>query len=53
LKRSTLDAVLIGATSIEKQVLVGEAKISGDPLKLAQFFSWIVNFDTAFPIVTP
>ncbi|MGA2493353.1 MAG: alkyl sulfatase dimerization domain-containing protein [Roseiarcus sp.] len=53
LTRPALDAVLIGATSLEKQVLAGKAKISGNPLKLAQFFSWIVNFDPNFPIVTP
>ena len=44
--------VMLGTVTMEKQIVDGKAKLSGDPKKLAQFVSWLDNFEFWFNIVT-
>ena len=50
--RAALNDVMLGTVTMEKQIVDGKAKLSGDPRKLAQFVSWLDNFDFWFNIVT-
>ena len=50
--RAALNEVMLGTTTMEKQIIDGKAKLSGDPQKLAQFVSWLDSFDFRFNIVT-
>lgn len=50
--RAALNDVILGEATIEKQIIDGKVKISGDPQKLAQFVSWLDTFDFWFNIVT-
>ena len=38
---------------MEKLVMSGKAKLTGDTKKLGEFVSWLDNFDFWFNIVTP
>jgi alkyl sulfatase BDS1-like metallo-beta-lactamase superfamily hydrolase len=51
--RVAFNDVMLGTTTMEKQVIDGKAKITGNPQKLAEFLSWLDNFDFWFNIVTP
>lgn len=51
--RSDLNDVMMGNTSMEKLVVGGKAKLTGDTKKLGEFVSWLDNFDFWFNIVTP
>jgi alkyl sulfatase BDS1-like metallo-beta-lactamase superfamily hydrolase len=50
--RAALNDVMLGSTTMEKQIVDGNAKLSGDPKKLSQFVSCLDNFDFWFNIVT-
>ncbi|MFM0247796.1 alkyl sulfatase C-terminal domain-containing protein [Paraburkholderia sediminicola] len=51
--RTDLNDVMMGNTTMEKQVIAGKAKITGNTQKLGEFVSWLDNFDFWFNIVTP
>jgi alkyl sulfatase BDS1-like metallo-beta-lactamase superfamily hydrolase len=51
--RSDLNDVMMGNATMEKLVMSGKAKLSGDTKKLGEFVSWLDNFDFWFNIVTP
>jgi alkyl sulfatase BDS1-like metallo-beta-lactamase superfamily hydrolase len=51
--RTALNDVMLGELTMEKQIVDGKVRISGDPQKLAQFVSWLDSFDFWFNIVTP
>ena len=53
LSKSTLDAVQLGQTTMEKAIASGDASISGDPAALKQFMSLLDSFPFWFNIVTP
>ena len=44
---------MMGNTTMEKQVVAGKVKITGNSQKLGEFVSWLDNFDFWFNIVTP
>lgn len=50
--RAALNDVMLGVATMEKQIVDGKAKLSGDPRKLAEFISWLDTFDFWFNIVT-
>jgi alkyl sulfatase BDS1-like metallo-beta-lactamase superfamily hydrolase len=52
LTRAALNDVMLGTVTMEKQIVDGKAKLSGDPKKLAEFVSWLDKFDFWFNIVT-
>jgi alkyl sulfatase BDS1-like metallo-beta-lactamase superfamily hydrolase len=51
--RTDLNDVMMGNTTMEKQVVAGKVKITGNSQKLGEFVSWLDNFDFWFNIVTP
>ncbi len=53
LARSTLDAVTLGTTTLEKEIASGNIKITGNPQRFAELMSILDTFPGAFPIVTP
>jgi alkyl sulfatase BDS1-like metallo-beta-lactamase superfamily hydrolase len=53
ISRSDLNEVMMGQTTMEKQVVSGKAKITGNTQKLGEFVTWLDNFDFWFNIVTP
>jgi alkyl sulfatase BDS1-like metallo-beta-lactamase superfamily hydrolase len=50
--REALNDVMLGASTMEKQVVEGKSKLSGDPKKLAEFVGLLDNFPFWFNIVT-
>ena len=50
--RTALNDVMLGTATLEKQIIAGNAKLTGDPKKLAQFVSWLDTFEFWFPIST-
>ena len=50
--RTALNDVMLGTATMEKQIIAGNAKLTGDPQKLAQFVSWLDTFEFWFPIST-
>lgn len=50
--RSALNDVMLGASTMEKQVIEGKAKLTGDPKKLSEFVGLLDNFNFWFNIVT-
>jgi alkyl sulfatase BDS1-like metallo-beta-lactamase superfamily hydrolase len=50
--RAALNDVMLGAVTMEKQIVDGKAKVSGDPRKLAEFISCLDTFEFWFNIVT-
>lgn len=52
MSRTDLNDVMLGTANMEKQIIAGKAKLTGDPQKLAQFVSWLDTFEFWFPIVT-
>jgi alkyl sulfatase BDS1-like metallo-beta-lactamase superfamily hydrolase len=50
--RTALNDVMLGTTTMEKQIMAGKAKLTGDPQKLAAFVACLDNFDFWFHIVT-
>lgn len=53
LARETLDAVMLGATTVQDAVASGAIAIDGNPLKVAELFGLLDTFDEPFNIVTP
>ncbi len=50
--REALNDVMLGVSTMEKQVVEGKAKLSGDPKKLSEFVGLLDNFEFWFNIVT-
>ncbi|KRB59513.1 hypothetical protein ASE04_26465 [Rhizobium sp. Root708] len=50
--REALNDVMLGTSTMEKQVVEGKAKLTGDPKKLSEFVGLLDNFEFWFPIVT-
>ncbi|HYY27303.1 MAG TPA: alkyl sulfatase dimerization domain-containing protein [Chthoniobacterales bacterium] len=50
--RAAFNDVVLGAVTMEKLIVDGKAKLTGDPGKLAEFISWLDSFDFWFNIVT-
>ena len=50
--RTALNDVMLGTATMEKQIIAGNAKLTGDPQKLAKFVSWLDTFEFWFPIST-
>jgi alkyl sulfatase BDS1-like metallo-beta-lactamase superfamily hydrolase len=50
--RDALNDVMLGTATMEKQIVTGKAKLTGDPKKLASFVSCLDTFDFWFNIVT-
>ena len=53
MSRTDLNDVMMGNTTMQKQIIAGKAKITGNTQKLGEFVSWLDNFDFWFNIVTP
>ena len=53
MSRTDLNDVMMGVTTMQKQIIAGKAKITGNTQKLGEFVSWLDNFDFWFNIVTP
>jgi alkyl sulfatase BDS1-like metallo-beta-lactamase superfamily hydrolase len=51
--RTILNDVMMGNTTMEKEVIAGRVKIAGNTQKPGEFVSWLDNFDFWFNIVTP
>nr|WKF58851.1 Putative alkyl/aryl-sulfatase YjcS [Paraburkholderia busanensis] len=51
--RTDLNEVMMGTSTMEKQVMAGKAKITGNTQKLGEFVTWLDNFEFWFNIVTP
>ena len=51
--RATLDEVAQGQATVAEKLAAGEARIEGDPAKLAEFLSLLDTFEFWFNIVTP
>jgi alkyl sulfatase BDS1-like metallo-beta-lactamase superfamily hydrolase len=52
LTRDAMNDVMLGTVTMEKQIVAGKAKLTGDPMKLSQFVSCLDTFDFWFNIVT-
>jgi alkyl sulfatase BDS1-like metallo-beta-lactamase superfamily hydrolase len=52
ISRADFNDVILGAATMEKQIVAGKAKLSGDPQKLAKFVSCLDTFEFWFNIVT-
>jgi alkyl sulfatase BDS1-like metallo-beta-lactamase superfamily hydrolase len=50
--RSALNDVMLGVSTMEKQVVEGKAKLTGDPKKLSEFVGLLDTFNFWFNIVT-
>ncbi|EHM01295.1 hypothetical protein HMPREF9946_02032 [Acetobacteraceae bacterium AT-5844] len=50
--RAAFNEVMLGTTPMEKLIVDGTAKITGDPRKLAELVSCLDSFDLWFNIVT-
>jgi alkyl sulfatase BDS1-like metallo-beta-lactamase superfamily hydrolase len=44
--RAALNDVMLGAATMESQIVAGKAKLTGDPKKLAKFVSRLDTFDS-------
>lgn len=53
LPRTTLDAVLLGGTTLREAIGSGAAAVAGNPLKIAELFGLLDTFGSPFNIVTP
>ncbi len=51
--RAALDKVVLGEATAAEMMAAGEARIEGDPTKLAEFLSLMDTFEFWFNIVTP
>ena len=52
-RRATLDRVLVGETTLDKEIEAGSIRIQGDRRKLAELLSLLDSFEPMFNIVTP
>jgi len=53
LKRSTLDEIILGETSLDQKITSGELKVEGNRKTLDDFFSLLDTFEFWFNLVTP
>lgn len=53
LSRETLNAIILGESSLAKAITAGDVKIDGDPKKLEELVGLLDNFEFWFNIVTP
>ena len=53
IQRSTLDDVVLGNTTLEKETAAGNVTIDGNPKKLGELVALLDKFDFWFNIVTP
>ncbi|MBL6787321.1 MAG: MBL fold metallo-hydrolase [PS1 clade bacterium] len=53
LTRALFNRVALGETSFAKEIVMGNVKVSGNPLALARVFGRLETFDPWFNIVTP
>src|SRR5690606_22222127 len=53
LSRDTLNAIILGESSLAKAITAGDVKIDGDPKKLEELVGLLDNFEFWFNIVTP
>lgn len=51
--RVTLDQVILGATTLEKEIAGGSVKVEGDSQKLLELMGLLDEFELWFDIVTP
>jgi alkyl sulfatase BDS1-like metallo-beta-lactamase superfamily hydrolase len=51
--RAAFNDVMLGATTLEQQVIAGRAQVDGSASKLGEFISLLDTFEFWFPIVTP
>ena len=51
--RAALDRVLVGETTLEKEIATGGIRVQGDRRKLAELLALLDSFQPMFPIVTP
>ena len=52
-RSATLDRVLVGETTLDKEIEAGSIRIQGDRRKLAELLSLLDSFEPMFNIVTP
>ena len=52
-RRAILDRILVGETTLDKEVEAGSIRIQGDRRKLAELLSLLDSFEPMFNIVTP
>ncbi len=52
-RRAALDRVLVGDTTLEKEIRAGGIRIQGDRRKLAELLALMDSFEPMFNIVTP
>jgi len=52
-RHATLDRVLVGETTLDKEIEAGSIRIQGDRRKLAELLSLLDSFEPMFNIVTP
>ena len=53
LDRKTLNEIVLGTTTLEKETTAGKVKIEGDEKKLGELVALLDKFDFWFNIVTP
>ena len=51
--RASLDGILMGQTTMDKEVQEGRVKVEGDPRKFGELMALLDKFDPLFNIVTP
>ncbi len=52
-RRETLDRLLVGETTLEKEIAAGSLRVQGDGRKLIELLTLLDSFEPMFPIVTP
>lgn len=52
ISRADFNDVILGTATMEKQIVAGKAKLTGDAQKLAKFVSCLDTFEFWFDIVT-
>ena len=53
LKRATLDAVILGQTTLQAEVAAGNITVTGNAQRLGELMAMLDTFDPVWPIVTP
>ena len=53
LDRATLNEIVLGSTTLEKEITAGRAKVDGDQKKLGELVALLDKFEFWFNIVTP
>jgi len=53
INRSTLKTVVLGETTLEREIAAGNVTVDGDPKKLGQLVALLDKFEFRFNIMTP